>query len=128
MAKTIVVENTESRVISIGGVELKPDHQWKDTLLPGVNEVDEEAWKKALAVPAVRALVKEGKLKPEPGKRADATALEDVDDALSLIAKTVDRSLLEAWARREKRPQVRDAIEAQLKAIQPKAPAKPDGQ
>jgi hypothetical protein len=127
-----MVRNNTARVIGLGGAA---------NLLPGVNEVDDEAWKKAQTV-ALKALLtkQEGEDKPalELVSSAEATTAttagattgttdtggtgtlssKNVTDAKALVAETYDRKLLERWRTEETRHTVQQAIDEQLAKLQ----------
>jgi hypothetical protein len=126
------IRNKEDRIHALpGGVVLKP----------GVNEVEEAAWKRALrggsaegakaSTPkALKALLDKklievvgsadatgtpvaGSNTPPPTSLADMKA----DEAEALVSMTYDRDLLSKWRSSEKRSGVLKAIDTQLKAL-----------
>jgi hypothetical protein len=125
--RTIMVENCEDRIHCIADLPLRvtPAVQAtsagaplppKDALLPGLNEVDEAAWEQAEKIELVKHYLSTGALKvtrsaPEIGKYQQR-------EALDLVKRTVDRSLLEKWSSAERRRPVLDAIELQMKNIE----------
>lgn len=118
----MLLENTASRVISIGGAKLRKIYQPQESpedLMPGLNDVDGKEWEKAKVIPAVSAMVKDGILRASADK-ADLSSM-DPDSAIALVKKTVDRALLEKWGTDEKRPSVRKSIDDQLGVIIPKS-------
>lgn len=114
----------------------KPNvHHVGDTaLMPGVNQVDSDAfesWKKLKAFAAL--LVK------QPGERSPVIELVDapaaakteeiVDlskmsakDANAIIEETLDTALLKKWLEVEKRKGVKETLEAQLELAGPTKP------
>jgi hypothetical protein len=113
----LLVDNTEARIHNLGGHCI---------LLPGINEVDEAAWKEALKIELVRDFVRLGLLKPQAPaagtQDAAGLAAMKAPEAIATVKKTVDKDLLEKWYADEQRKGVLEVIEAQLEEI---APAKP---
>jgi len=125
--RTLTVENLEDRIHCVADLPLRvtPAIQVtnagappppKDALLPGLNEVDAEAWEQAEKIPLVQHYLESGVFKvtrsaPEIGKYQQR-------EALDLVRRTVDRSLLEKWASADRRRPVQDAIDLQLKSIE----------
>jgi hypothetical protein len=113
----LLIENIEARIHNLGGHCI---------LLPGINEVDEAAWKEALKIELVRDFVRLGVLKPQTpaagAQESAGLAAMKAPEAIAVVKKTVDRDLLEKWYADEQRKGVLEAIEAQLEEI---APAKP---
>jgi hypothetical protein len=107
-----LVENTESRVHNLGGHCI---------LMPGVNQVDDEAWGRAAEIAVVRhyvsvgVFVVEDAAAPAPGE----SLLKGMSKskAALLVAKTFDVRQLKAWLEAEGRGTVRSALESQLDAI-----------
>lgn len=89
------------------------------TLMPGPNQVPARAWEKAKQQEMVKIQIREGNLLEMNGK-----SLEETGEKASVktVEKTVDRKLLDTWARAEKRPAVLKAINAQLDKIGPSKP------
>lgn len=123
----LLVENTENRIHNLGGHCI---------LMPGHNEVDEAAWKKAQEIELVRDYVRLGVLKPKatapaaPGAQTTIATMK-AGEAIEVVKKTVDKELLERWYAEDQRKGVLDAIEKQLEAVTPKAapaPAAPGAQ
>lgn len=112
----LLVENTEARIHNLGGHCI---------LMPGHNEVDEAAWKKALEIELVRDFVRLGVLKTKatapaaPGAQTTIAAMK-APEAVEVVKKTVDKELLERWYAEDQRKGVLSAIEEQLEAISPK--------
>jgi hypothetical protein len=95
------------------------------TFLPGLNDVDEKAFTKALELPAFKALVDDEVMEvvlTKAGKPVAAAEVAQLPEkqTLALVAETVDSKLLKAWQLTEKRQPVLDAIQAQLDAIDPR--------
>lgn len=117
----LLVENTENRIHNLGG---------HCVLMPGHNEVDETAWKKALEIELVRDLVRMGVLKPKvtppaaTGAQTTIAAMK-ATEAIEVVKKTVDKDLLERWYAEDQRKGVLDAIEKQLEAVNPKTATPP---
>jgi hypothetical protein len=116
----LLVENTQPRIHNLGG---------HCTLMPGINEVEEAAWKEALKIELVRDLVRLGVLKPQapaaPVAGAQGLAAMKVPEAIATVKKTVDKDLLEKWYADEQRKGVLEAIEEQLEEITPAKPQAP---
>lgn len=93
-------------------------------LLPGANAVSEDLLELIGEYPTVKALFKpKGKALEVVDAKIDASTLagfKGEEDAIDLVGKTVDASLLKEWARTEKRKKVVEAIEEQLSAIDPR--------
>lgn len=115
----MIVENIAARVISLGLTKGKDVD-----LMPGVNDIPDDAWREAETHPAVKGMIADGTLRVQPG-RVDLARMKP-EEAAALVAKTFDRKTLEGWASQEKRAPVSRAIEDQLAAITPK-PEKPNG-
>lgn len=135
----MLVENTKPRLVHLSGTK---------ALKPGVNHVVEADWAKAKKLPLIKTLLASGELveagaDPEVESEAPAApvappaealplnkrevapegakALEgkNAGEAIDLVSRTLDRSLLEAWFVEEKRVTVLAAIEKQLDKLQP---------
>jgi hypothetical protein len=117
----LIVKNTEPRVHSLGGFV---------TLLPGVNEVDEAAWERALSISIVQHYVDEGvfvvagSAKGKPGEAA-AIAGMSVGEAKKLVGETVDLQLLRSWESLEERKGVQSSITAQITKVESAVDTKP---
>jgi hypothetical protein len=90
------------------------------SLNPGVNAVEPDDWAQAEKNAMVQLYMS------RDGKRRiqvlGTQALEDLstDAALDLVEKTFTEALLKQWAKTETRDAVKDAIETQLAAIDPR--------
>ena len=124
------VENDAPRLISLDYMEGEGKHRLRKRLklMPGVNEVDEDAWKKATASPAAASLVKDRTLivdgpaptvvveqTPPPSKHVGVPG--NVGDAKLLIGGTEDMDQLESWAGSETRSTVLTAIDSRIEAL-----------
>jgi hypothetical protein len=126
-----MVKNNTARVIGLGDGA---------NLLPGVNDIDDEVWKKAQQTVVVKSFLQkqEGETQPtlelvsstEAATATTATGTTDtgtagtgtlssknVTDAKALIAETYDRKLLERWRTEETRHTVQQAIDEQLEKL-----------
>lgn len=116
----MLVKNNEARIHNLGDIV---------TLVPGVNDVPEEAWKKAQEIFLVRHFLQAKVFeevhdahgapinKVEPG-----TGLVDINtvpkgQALEIVGTTFDRTLLTSWRSSAKDSDVTKAIESQLERI-----------
>lgn len=125
------VKNNEARIHNLGGAVI---------LNPGVNEVDDKAWKTALAggskdgkgetPKALQALLDEKKIEVVSASAAKASSSGDapppstqslsdmtVPEASDLIGQTFDRDLLARWRKEDERVGVRNAIDEQLEVL-----------
>lgn len=89
-------------------------------LKPGLNEVDASLWKKHKDHPVIKLKLEEGLIevvgeeeKPEEKPSKVLTSLKP-NEAMSAIKDTVDEKILEDWLSKEKRPNVKKAIQKQL--------------
>jgi hypothetical protein len=86
------------------------------TLGPGVNEVAPKEWLKVADHPLLLADIETGDIEV-----LDADGIADLSEAKAkaLIAKTVDRDLLEKWKAGDSRAMVVKAIDTQLDKVDP---------
>ena len=100
-------------------------------LMPGLNEVDPAAFDAVKELPAFAALLEDGTIEVLETKGGKSMTTKDVPKvdvkkaesghAVTLtVEDTVDKKLLKEMKKLEKRPEVLDAIEEQLAAIDPK--------
>lgn len=100
-------------------------------LIPGVNRVDNETWSELRKNPIIQRMMapdENGKIylkevmeAPEKvidGEAQDLSGLT-AKDASAIVAKCLNKELLDAWSEQESRPKVRKAIDTQLKKLQP---------
>ena len=103
-------------------------HLDKDTMLiPGVNTIELETWKKFESHPMVKILLDKGDLELEQapseveanGDSGDANALEGLkfSSAKSMIKQTMSVELLNLWLTVEKKETVIDLIKKQIELI-----------
>jgi len=98
-------------------------------LIPGNNEVDPAVWDALVKNECVRRLLEEETEFNRPILEPDKdVSLKDISKipskkAVQIVKGTFDRGLLRAWQRPETRRDVGDAIDKQLKAIDPRSPA-----
>lgn len=126
MAK-IIVRNNQSRIHQIGmpgGVGVPPV-----TLLPGINEVEEDQWAKCMEIPMIRDFYTKPRkdddgdpLKPlleVLSAKASADPFKDArpGDAIKMIGELLDVKRLRELAETETRPAVQQAIQKQLAKI-----------
>ena len=120
------VKNNETRVHVLGG-----SGDAGVRLIPGVNEVDDEAWKKATEKPgpALKHLLDKkvlevvGESEPTGAAKPATTSQDlsgyDVAKAKDIIADTFDRDTLTKWRRAEKRKEVQTMLDDQLELTKP---------
>ena len=84
-------------------------------LVPGNNEIDAEAWAKAMKLKIVKANVESGAWVEVGGAMSESQEKQSI----ALIEDTLDRALLGKWKQAEKRPAVLAAIQAQLDKTDP---------
>lgn len=94
-------------------------------LMPGLNEVDPDAWDAVKDLPAFAALLDDGTievLESKGGKQLKPKDIANIDEkkALELVSDTVDKKLLKEMQKYEKRAAVLEAIDEQLVLIDPK--------
>lgn len=91
-------------------------------LLPGPNEVDAAAWKKASEHPIVKAWLEDGTLEAI-GEDKPAKAPEELLAALQhkeaekTARETINVELLKKWLAKEKREKIKKAITKQIEAL-----------
>ena len=92
------------------------------SLLPGINEVDDNLWKSAKEANsvAINMLLLRGTIKELPGDKTKRT------DMAELIARCVDEKLLRKMKATDPRQDVQEAIAAQMKKLEDAV--KPGGQ
>jgi hypothetical protein len=105
------VKNNDVRLITLGGGTIN--------LTPGVNQVDDKLWEAAVANPGavLKHLFKQKLLEvldAPKGAKAEQAKEPEADEAIALIADTLDRDTLEAWRRGESRKTVLAALDEQL--------------
>lgn len=133
----MLVHWKESRVWTVAwkgphdDVQMGKHYASKQTILPGVQEIDDEVWKKMKEVPDVQERIEAGRLvevKTAATKGAKdesehglpkSLAKFSVPDATELVSGVMDIDVLKAWSKIEKRTTVKDAIRDQLKALEP---------
>jgi hypothetical protein len=132
----MLVHWKESRVWTVAwkgphdDVQMGKHYASKQTILPGVQEIDDEVWEKMKQVPDVQARIEAGRLvevKTGAKNAKDETehglpkslAKFSVPDATELVSGVMDVDVLKAWSKSEKRTTVKDAIRDQLKALEP---------
>lgn len=114
-AMTVKIINTSARPIPIlgqGGFNLKP----------GVNTVNAAKWKELSEGegekkphPLIVGLLADGTLSPA-GEGETLEGMSDLDAFIAIQAAT-DADQLAGWLKAEKRPRLREAIEAQIKKV-----------
>lgn len=87
------------------------------TLKPGVNVVEDYQLEEALKLRLFQSYVDEGVIKIRSGPAPESLGRMKPVDAVALVKKTVDKSLLEKWFEGERREKVLEAIQAQVDAI-----------
>lgn len=121
MANTIKILNNEARVHTIGyGYARTAGGAGKKAmtirLLPGLNEVNAQAWEEAKKLKVVAWHVKKGNFQEVVTKAAGLRGMSS-DDAIDLIGKTLDRELLRKWKSEETREAVITALELQIDEV-----------
>lgn len=88
-------------------------------IMPGVQEIEAESWKKVL--PLVKEKVEEGDLENMDERMEDefeeGLGAFSVNEAKKLVQETADESLLKEWLANDSRKGVKDAISKQLEYI-----------
>lgn len=117
-----LVHNHSGRPIHLSQPGSAAVHEIR-TLLPGINAVNAETWGAAKAHQSVQRLI-DAELLTEVQAKGEKAATEaklpaSDKDALKLVAETVDRELLESWAKGEKREKLKRALASQLDKIKP---------
>lgn len=113
-----LLEHTQPRVFRIGGL----------VLLPGVNEVDSEAWLKAKKHPFIESAFDDGDLRWVPGRGPDDVKAKQpveayplkgmpVKTAIAVVKKTPSIAVLEGWKKVETKKEILSAISAQIEEI-----------
>lgn len=100
-------------------------------IYPGVHPIDDNVWEKAKKVQDVKERLESGQLVVvdtaaptgkgtvnEQGLPKSLTRFSAAD-AIELVGGVMDRDVLKAWHKIEKRPAVKDAIKKQNKALEP---------
>ena len=82
-------------------------------LMPGANEVEDEAWEKVKDFRAVKRRLESGEYEVLQGK-SDGIKGFTAKKAAELVKETYDMSLLEKWDSEETRPSVRKALKEQI--------------
>jgi hypothetical protein len=85
------------------------------TLMPGVNDVPDGAWKEATKILSVRGMLKEGileKMGIKPFSQLTPSA------AVKVVSQTYSEALLNTWGEKDKRPTVQEAIRKQRKLLE----------
>jgi hypothetical protein len=110
--------HNESTSVHVVPVDTKGNTRRCVTLMPGVNDVADGDWEKMQEIKIIKIYREEGSL-----RELDATPISkrSPKDAVRVVKDTYDRGLLLKWREDDKRPQVQDAIGAQLKGITPTA-------
>lgn len=111
--------------------ERKPPSIRNVTLVPGNNEVEPEVWEQLAKNANVRTLLEDDDTENgKPVLEVDAkVSLKDISKldtkkAVKVVKGTFDRGLLRHWQRTEvSRREVADAVDAQLRAVDPRAKA-----
>lgn len=120
-----LVQSKHTGILHIGAGQEKHEV----TLMPGVNKVPDEAWleavKAAEKLPALKHYFDEGIVEELKGKKAEEFGKLPVAEAKKLVKATNVEALLKEFRRTEQktsaRTEVLDAIEEQIKALQPEA-------
>lgn len=122
MGNIVKVMNNQPKVHTIGyayhGVAGGAGTHTKSfRLLPGLNEVNADAWAAAKKLPVVAHLVKtrafvEVQLKADAG-----IAKLSASDAIGIVKATLDREKLQEWLRAESRDPVKNALEDQIDKV-----------
>lgn len=88
-------------------------------IMPGVQEIETETWKKVL--PLVKEKIEEGELENMDERMDDefeeGLGAFSVNEAKKLVKETADEDLLNEWLMSDSRKGVKDAIRKQLKYI-----------
>lgn len=117
-----LVKNNDRRLISLGG---------DAALIPGINSVPDDVWKKAQEVQVIKYLLSSKLLEEVSGQQsgpvnnaaggpsAPAQELSGMseEDALLIVGGTFDRALLQKWQEADSRQKVKDAIQQQINAV-----------
>lgn len=101
------------------------------TLLPGINEIDDKAFKAVETHPRIKFLMKERSLnlvsaKPKKDAKGDGLMVYEQGDAQDIIKNTYDKRLLKKWLLAEERLEIKQAIDVQLQWIDDKTTKKPE--
>lgn len=111
------VMNNTKQIMNLGGHVI---------LLPGLNaNVDREAFEKATQIKLVQWHIEQGNLGPADGDEEDPTKVPE-PAALKMIGQTIQVDFLQAWASREKRARVSEALGRRLELLRPPAPKTKD--
>lgn len=121
MSNTIKILSSEARVHTIAyaygssaaGHNVKP---LTFRLLPGLNEVNADAWAQAKKLVVVQHYVRTGAFKEVVTKAAGLRGLS-AEEAIDMVKQTLDRSLLKEWKGAETREAVISAIELQIDEV-----------
>jgi hypothetical protein len=93
-------------------------------LVPGINDVTAQNWKRVSGLPAVKRLLESSELfvalDKEDTENSFALSAADVRDAVVIVKKTWDLVLLEEWRAGETRPGVVKEINKQITLIEEK--------
>ena len=88
-------------------------------IMPGVQEIETETWKKVL--PLVKEKIEDGELENMDERMDDefeeGLGAFSVNEAKKLVKETADEDLLNEWLMSDSRKGVKDAIRKQLKYI-----------
>lgn len=117
----MLIEYSKPNVLNLPLTSDKGIHEGSVMLIPGVNEVAKDTWKRLAALPKIKRLVEGGFVSVEVSnddtEEAYSLAKLELGKAVSVIKKTVDIRLLEKWAACETRPGVATTIAKQLKEV-----------
>ena len=112
------IDHKEPRLRQVGGLF---------KLMPGVNDrIDPKQFAEAMKLPAFKALVEEGVVEVISEEDSADLSIFGTKKAIDVVARTVDRDLLNSWLKAEKRTEVSKAIADQLNKLKPDAAGKKD--
>lgn len=102
------------------------------TLLPGINEIEDQVWKELKSQPGVKRLMAKSILleKAPPTKDnkkvGKGLAKYSAEEAAFIVEETYDKRLLSDWLKLESRAVIKTAIETQLDVIEKSVERKTD--
>lgn len=113
MSDQILVQNCTAKVLGPSYIEGESPQILR--LIPGVNRVDRSLWEKVESSKFVKRY-REHDLLVVLDDKTELSAMA-VTRAISVVAGTLDRDILESWKHKETRKPVLDAIDRQMDTL-----------
>lgn len=104
----MILQNTTAWILHAPGIP---------AIIPGANDVSDDAWRKAKSNPVISGWVESGWIKEQ---EAQSLAGLKANEAIALVKDTFSMELLGKWLEEEQRKTVIEAIEAQMKELERK--------